>query len=112
MCRYDSGYVQLKEVIDNCVVGELLMIYCVYCNLMVVLNYLIDMVVVDMFVYEIDVFYWFVNDDYEFVQVIYLKKLKNVLLYLKDLQMVIIEIKGGIVINVEIYVNCKYGYDI
>lgn len=67
MCCYDSGYVQLKEVFDNYVIGELFMIYCVYCNLIVGDNYIMDMVVVDMFVYEIDVLYWFVNDDYEFV---------------------------------------------
>lgn len=31
---------------------------------------------------------------------------------MRDPQIVIIETKGGVVINAEIYVNCKYGYDI
>ncbi|MFE7497244.1 Gfo/Idh/MocA family protein, partial [Bacillus velezensis] len=112
MRRYDSGYVQLKEAIDNRVVGEPLMIHCAHRNPTVASNYSTDMAVVDTLVHEIDVLHWLVNDDYESVQVIYPKKSKNALPHLKDPQMVIIETKGGIVINAEIYVNCKYGYDI
>ncbi|CAI6330661.1 bifunctional inositol 2-dehydrogenase/D-chiro-inositol 1-dehydrogenase [Bacillus subtilis] len=112
MRRYDSGYVQLKEALDNHVIGEPLMIHCAHRNPTVGDNYTTDMAVVDTLVHEIDVLHWLVNDDYESVQVIYPKKSKNALPHLKDPQIVVIETKAGIVINAEIYVNCKYGYDI
>lgn len=76
MRRYDSGYVQLKEAIDNRVVGEPLMIHCAHRNPTVASNYSTDMAVVDTLVHEIDVLHWLVNDDYESVQVIYPKKSK------------------------------------
>ncbi|WP_249652319.1 Gfo/Idh/MocA family oxidoreductase, partial [Lysinibacillus sp. D4A1_S13] len=82
-------------------------IHCSHRNPTVASNYSTDMAVVDTLVYEIDVLHWLVNDDYESVQVIYPKKSKNAPPHLKDPQMVIIETKGGIVINAEIYVNCK-----
>ncbi len=69
MRRYDSGYVQLKEALDNHVIGEPLMIHCAHRNPTVGDNYTTDMAVVDTLVHEIDVLHWLVNDDYESVQV-------------------------------------------
>ncbi|MED1738045.1 Gfo/Idh/MocA family oxidoreductase [Bacillus swezeyi] len=112
MRRYDNGYVQLKEAIDNRIIGDPLMVHCAHRNPTVGENYTTDMAVVDTLVHEIDALHWLINDDYESVQVIYPKKSKNALPHLRDPQIVIIETKGGIVINAEIYVNCKYGYDI
>lgn len=76
MRRYDSGYVQLKEALDNHVIGEPLMIHCAHRNPTVGDNYTTDMAVVDTLVHEIDVLHWLVNDDYESVQVIYPKNRK------------------------------------
>lgn len=77
MRRYDSGYVQLKEALDNHVIGEPLMIHCAHRNPTVGDNYTTDMAVVDTLVHEIDVLHWLVNDDYESVQVIYPKNQKR-----------------------------------
>lgn len=43
------------------------MVYCVYRNFMVFDIYIGDMLIVDMFIYEIDVLCWLLNDDYVFV---------------------------------------------
>ncbi|WP_257347938.1 Gfo/Idh/MocA family protein [Pseudalkalibacillus decolorationis] len=112
MRRYDSGYVQLKEAIDNNSIGEPLMIRCAHRNPEVDGTYTTEMAVTDTLVHEIDVLHWLAGDDYKSVQVVFPKKTKHALDHLQDPQMIILETNTGIIINVEVFVNCKYGYDI
>ncbi|MDA7025177.1 Gfo/Idh/MocA family oxidoreductase [Bacillus sp. CLL-7-23] len=112
MRRYDSGYIQLKEAIDNRVIGEPLMIHCAHRNVETEDHYTTDMAITDTLIHEIDVLHWLINDDYQSVQVFYPKKTRNALSHLKDPQIVMLETKGGIIITAEIFVNCQYGYDI
>lgn len=112
MRRYDNGYVQLKQVIDNNEIGETLMIRAAHRNPTVGENYTTDMAVTDTLIHEIDVLHWLVNDDYKSVQVVFPKKTKNAHDKLQDPQLFTIETNSGIVMNVEVFVNCKYGYDI
>jgi myo-inositol 2-dehydrogenase/D-chiro-inositol 1-dehydrogenase len=112
MRRYDSGYVQLKEAIDNHVIGEPLMIHCAHRNPSQNDRYTTEMAVVDTLIHEIDVLHWLVNDDYKSVQVVFPRKTKNALEHLQDPQIFIIETTTGIVITAEVFVTCKYGYDI
>ncbi|MGG3989153.1 Gfo/Idh/MocA family protein [Bacillus smithii] len=112
MRRYDNGYVQLKEAIDNHYIGDPLMIRCAHRNPTVAENYSTDMAVSDTLVHEIDVLHWLINDDYKSVQAIFPKKTKYALNHLQDPQIYILETVSGIIINVEVFVNCRYGYDI
>lgn len=73
---------------------------------------MIDMVIIDMLIYEFDVLCWLFGEDYMSVQVVYLKKMCYVSVYFVDLQIVLLEIVSGVCIDVEIFVNCQYGYDI
>jgi myo-inositol 2-dehydrogenase / D-chiro-inositol 1-dehydrogenase len=112
MRRYDSGYVQLKQVIQNNEIGEPLMIHAAHRNPIVGENYTTDMAVTDTLIHEIDALHWLVNDDYKSVQVVYPRKTKYSHNNLQDPQLFTIVTNGGIVMNVEVFVNCKYGYDI
>ncbi|WP_078408928.1 Gfo/Idh/MocA family protein [Priestia abyssalis] len=112
MRRYDSGYVQLKEAIDNNEIGEPLMIRCVHRNPDVPESYTTDMAINDTLIHEIDVLHWLINDDYKSVQVAFPKKTSRALAHLKDPQLITLETKGGVIITSEVFVNCKYGYDI
>ena len=112
MRRYDAGYVKLKECIDKDEIGSPLMLHCAHRNPEVPAAYKEDMPFHDTFIHEIDVLRWLVGDDYESVQVIVPKQTKNTHSELQDPLMVIIRTKSGIHIDTEIFVNCKYGYDI
>ena len=112
MRRYDSGYVQLKELIENNFIGNPLMVHCAHRNPEVDTTYSTDMAISDTLIHEIDVLHWLVNDDYKSVQVLFPKKTRYAHENLRDPQIVILETKSGVVINAEISVNCKYGYDI
>jgi len=112
MRRYDSGYVQLKEAIDANEIGEPLMLRCVHRNPEVPESYGTEMAVVDTLVHELDVLHWLINDDYKSIQVMFPKKTARTHAGLKDPQLIILETKSGVIINVEVFVNCHYGYDI
>ncbi|WP_312095929.1 Gfo/Idh/MocA family oxidoreductase [Niallia sp.] len=112
MRRYDSGYVQMKEAIDNNFIGEPLLLHCAHRNPEVDTSYSTDMAITDTLIHEIDVLHWLVNDDYKSVLVTFPKKTRYAHEELRDPQLVILETKTGIVMNVEISVNCQYGYDI
>ena len=112
MRRYDSGYMQLKKAIDEGFIGEPLMIHCAHRNPEVGDDYQTDMAIHDTLIHEIDALHWLVNDEYKSAQVIFPKKTKQASSHLKDPQIVILETKKGVAITAEIFVNCKYGYDI
>ncbi|MBT2736979.1 Gfo/Idh/MocA family protein [Bacillus sp. ISL-7] len=112
MRRYDSGYVQLKQVIANKEIGAPLMIRAAHRNPIVGENYTTDMAVTDTLIHEIDALHWLVNDDYKSVQVVFPRKTKYSHDKLQDPQLFTIETNSGIVMSVEVFVNCKYGYDI
>ncbi|MFB4212710.1 Gfo/Idh/MocA family protein [Shouchella sp. JSM 1781072] len=112
MRRYDNGYKQLKQAIDGNVIGEPLMVHCAHRNASVAERYSTDMAIHDTLIHEIDVLRWLIDDDYVSAQVFYPKKTKHALPHLKDPQIVMLETKSGVIMNVEIFVNCTYGYDI
>ncbi len=110
--RYDKGYRALKEAIDGGVIGAPLMVHCAHRNPSVPAAYVSDMAIVDTFIHEIDVLRWLINDDYVSAQVIVPCKTKHTHAKLDDPIMVLLATKGGVRIDGEVFVNCRYGYDI
>jgi len=112
MRPYDAGYRALKEVITAGKIGAPLMLHCAHRNPSVGDSYKTDMAITDTLIHELDVLRWLINDDYASVQVIFPKTTSKASSHLKDPQIVLIETVSGIRIDVEIFVNCQYGYDI
>ena len=112
MRPYDAGYRALKAVIDNGDIGEPLMLHCAHRNPEVGDSYTTDMAITDTLIHELDVLRWLLKDDYVSVQVIYPRSTSKAASHLKDPQIVLLETAKGVRIDVEIFVNCTYGYDI
>ncbi|SDI40083.1 Gfo/Idh/MocA family protein [Alteribacillus bidgolensis] len=112
MRRYDNGYRQMKQAIENNFIGEPLMVRCAHRNPEVGERYTLDMAILDTLIHEIDTLHWLVGDDYKSIQVTYPKKTSKALEHLRDPQIVTLETKSGIIIHAEIFVNCQFGYDI
>ena len=110
--RYDKGYRALKKAIDDGVIGAPLMIHCAHRNPPVPEAYVSDMAIVDTFIHEIDVLRWLINDDYVSAQVIVPRNTKHTHAKLDDPIMVLLATKSGVRIDGEVFVNCRYGYDI
>ncbi|KNC05963.1 inositol 2-dehydrogenase [Pantoea sp. RIT-PI-b] len=112
MRPYDSGYRALKAVIDSGEIGEPLMLHCAHRNPEVGDSYTTDMAITDTLIHELDVLRWLLKDDYVSAQVIYPRTTRKASAHLKDPQIVLLETAKGVRIDVEIFVNCAYGYDI
>jgi len=111
MRRYDAGYRMLKEVVDS-QIGAPLMVHAAHRNPAVPEQYVTPMAIHDTLIHEIDVFRWLLDDDYVSAQVVFPRRSSHSHAALADPQIVLLETRKGIRIDVEIFVNCRYGYDI
>ena len=112
MRPYDSGYRALKDVITKGEIGEPLMLHCAHRNPTVPESYTTDMAITNTLIHELDVLRWLTEDDYKSVQVVFPRSTSKTHGKLRDPQVVLFETRKGIRIDVEIFVNCAYGYDI
>lgn len=112
MRRYDAGYRALKATLDAGTVGDALLVHAAHRNPAVPEMYVGDMNITDTFIHEIDVFRWLLNDEYVSVQVIEGRKTRNAHAGLNDPITVLLETRQGIRIDTEIFVACRFGYDI
>jgi myo-inositol 2-dehydrogenase/D-chiro-inositol 1-dehydrogenase len=112
MRRYDAGYRALREVVAGGKIGDPLMVHCAHRNPTVGDSYTTDMAITETVIHEIDVLRWLLDDDYVAVHVVYPRKTRNASDHLRDPQLVMMETSKGMRIDVEVFVNCKYGYDI
>jgi myo-inositol 2-dehydrogenase/D-chiro-inositol 1-dehydrogenase len=112
MRRYDQGYLQVKELIASGKFGVPLIIHCTHRNPGVDESYITSMAVNDTAVHEIDVLHWLTGEQYKSAQVLFPKATKYTHRKLKDPQFMILTTESGIVINIEVFVNCNFGYDI
>lgn len=112
MRRYDKGYIQVKEALESGSYGEPLMLHCTHRNPEVGINYNTPMAVHDTAIHEIDVLHWLVDDEYESAQVVMPRVTKYSHSKLNDPQIMLLRTKKGICIDIEVFVNCKFGYDI
>ena len=111
MRRYDKGYVALKESVKNHT-GAPILVHAAHRNPSVPEQYGTPMAIHDTLIHEIDVFRWLLDDDYVSARVLFPRKAARSHEKLRDPQMVILETAKGVVIDVEVFVNCHYGYDI
>lgn len=112
MRRYDKGYIQVREALETGSYGEPLMLHCTHRNPAVGTDYNTPMAVHDTAIHEIDVLHWLVDDEYESAQVIMPRITKYSHPKLNDPQIMLLRTKRGVCIDIEVFVNCKFGYDI
>ncbi len=112
MRPYDPGYRALRKVVASGQIGAPLMVHCAHRNASVGDGYTSGMAITDTLIHELDVLRWLLDDDYASAQVVYPKKTRHALPHLNDPQIVLLETAGGVRIDVEVFVNCQYGYDI
>jgi len=112
MRRYDAGYIMLKEAVTSGTIGTPLMIHAAHRNPRVGESYITEMAIHDTAIHEIDCLRWLLDDDYVSAQVLKPRSTKNTHAKLVDPQIVLLETASGMRIDLEVFVNCQYGYDI
>jgi len=111
MRRYDEGCRMLKQVVDSAI-GQPLMVHAAHRNPTVPDHCVTEMAINDTLIHEIDVLRWLLDDDYVSAQVVFPRRTSAAPRDLKDPQIVLLETTKGVRIDVEVFVNCRYGYDI
>jgi myo-inositol 2-dehydrogenase/D-chiro-inositol 1-dehydrogenase len=112
MRRYDKGYNQVKDLLDSGEFGKPLVVKCTHRAISVDESYSTEMAVTDTAIHEIDCLHWLLGDDWEAVQVITGANTKYAHSALRDPQVMILQSKKGVTVVLEVFVNCKFGYDI
>jgi myo-inositol 2-dehydrogenase/D-chiro-inositol 1-dehydrogenase len=113
MRRYDDGYRAMKRAIDSGDIGTPLIVHCVHRNATVPLTgYTSEMPITDTGVHEIDAVRWLLGDELAAATVLRPRRSTRAPDHLQDPQIILLETREGVHIDVEVYVNCAYGYDI
>ena len=112
MRRYDAGYQGLKQVVEAGTIGAPLQVHCRHRNASVPESYTTFMGPTDSAVHEIDVTRWLLGQEIVAVTIFAPKRTSNAFPHLQDPQFFLFETDQGVLIDVELFVNCQYGYDV
>lgn len=111
MRRYDAAYRALKQVADSGGVGTPLMMHCAHRNPSVPGYYEKESAIVDTAVHEIDMVRWMFGEEITAARVLIPRRSRNGG-DLQDPLLLVLETASGVLVDVEISVNIRYGYDI
>ena len=111
MRRYDPAYRALKAVVDSGDIGTPVMMHCTHRNPSVPGHYTKDMAITDTAVHEIDMVRWMFGEEIVAATVLTPRK-SSLGGELQDPLVLLLEMESGALVDVEISVNIRYGYDI
>ncbi|UGY91517.1 Gfo/Idh/MocA family protein [Streptomyces gobiensis] len=112
MRRFDSEYLQLKELLASGRLGRPLLLHCRHRNVSVHDYFTNEMLISDSVVHEMDCARWLLEQEITAVTVIHPTPSSNAPEGLSDPQLVVFETDGGAVVNVEMFATCGFGYQV
>ncbi|MFC4466330.1 Gfo/Idh/MocA family protein [Streptomyces xiangluensis] len=112
MRRYDPEYAKLKALLETGQLGRPLMLHNRHRNVASPPFFTSDMLITDSVVHETDAARWLLGDEITAVTVLRPNPSSNAPDGLLDPQFIVFETDGGAVVDVEIFVNCGFGYQV
>ncbi len=112
MRRYDPEYLRLKALLDGGGIGRPLMLHCRHRNAATPPGFTEQMMINDSVVHEIDATRWLLGQEIAAVTVLRPARSSAAPEGLGDPQLVLLETSGGALADVEIFVNCGFGYQV
>ncbi|MEU6406811.1 Gfo/Idh/MocA family oxidoreductase [Streptomyces sp. NPDC046985] len=112
MRRYDAGYARLKSLLDGGELGRPLMLHCTHRNVSSPAHFTSAMLIDSSVAHEIDAARWLLGTELTAVTV--LRPTPSALAPegLLDPQFVLFETARGALVDVEVFVNCGFGYQV
>jgi myo-inositol 2-dehydrogenase/D-chiro-inositol 1-dehydrogenase len=111
MRRYDFAYRALKQAVDRGDIGAPLMMHCAHRNASVPSFFSKEMAITDSAVHELDMVRWMFGTEIAAIRVLAPRRNRHGG-ELQDPLFVLLEMDNGVLVDVEISVNIRYGYDI
>ena len=112
MRRYDTSYLAMKQGLDDGLIGAPLLVHCAHRNPGVPEHYTSEMPISDTAVHEVDTMRWLLGEELVAITVLLPRRNSRAAVHLADPQVLLLETGNGTMIDVEVNVNCAYGYDI
>src|SRR5215211_4034524 len=112
MRRYDAGFRAMKAGLDAGQVGQALLLHCRHRNPDVPPGFTTDMMITDSVVHDIDVTRWLLGQEIAAATVYKARRSSKAPENLQDPQLVLLETAEGVLVDVESFVSCQFGYDI
>ena len=111
MRRYDAAYRAMRDVVQGGTIGLPLLMHCTHRNPSVPDYYKKESAITETAVHEIDLARWLFDEEIAATTVLVPRKSRNGG-ELQDPLVLLLEMESGILVDVEISVNIRYGYDI
>ncbi|MCF1593665.1 Gfo/Idh/MocA family protein [Streptomyces muensis] len=112
MRRYDAEYMKLKSLLETGQLGRPLMLHNRHRNVASPPGWTSEMLINDSVTHEMDVTRWLLGHEITSVTVLTPTPSGNAPDGIRDPQFVLFETDGGAIVDVEIYVNCGFGYQV
>jgi myo-inositol 2-dehydrogenase / D-chiro-inositol 1-dehydrogenase len=112
MRRYDDGYRDLKQRLDEGEIGDPLVVHCVHRNADIPPSFDQRLALTDSVVHEVDVARWLLGEEIVAVTVVAGRPTRHAPSGVRDPQVVLLETGSGVVVDVESFLRARYGYDV
>ncbi|MFD8417785.1 Gfo/Idh/MocA family protein [Streptomyces sp. NPDC059466] len=112
MRRYDAEYVRLKSLLDSGRLGRPLMLHCTHRNVSSPAGFTSAMLVNSSVSHEIDAARWLLGQELTAVTVLRPRPSSHAPAELLDPQFVLFETSEGALVDVEVFVNTGFGYQV
>ncbi|MEZ0164503.1 Gfo/Idh/MocA family protein [Kineococcus sp. LSe6-4] len=112
MRRFDTGYQQLRSLIESGEYGAPLFLHCAHRNATTPPNFSSEQLMLDSVVHEVDSVRFLTGEEIVAVRVIAPRSTTAAPEGLLDPQFVIMETESGVLVDVEIFVNTTFGYEV
>jgi myo-inositol 2-dehydrogenase / D-chiro-inositol 1-dehydrogenase len=112
MRRFDAGYMELRQLISEGDLGELLALRCAHRNPDVPESYTDEMLINDSVVHEFDAVRYLTDSPVVAVEVKHLKRNTNNFAHLNDPILAFLETESGVIADVEMNVSVRFGYQV
>ncbi len=112
MRRFDPEYGRLKAALDSGAIGEPMVVHCIHRNPSVPATHHTRQTLTDTVVHEIDIARWLLGEEIVSVALEKPRHQPSVSHQLADPLLVRLESRNGARVDVEVFANAGYGYDV
>lgn len=110
MRRFDPAYLAMKEALHAGEVGRPLLFHSVHRNASAPSWFTSDMIITNSAVHDIDIARWLLDDEFMRAKVFTMRTVGAG--GMRDPQFLVLEAQGGSIVDIEVFINAGYGYDI
>ena len=113
MRRYDAGYQAMKATLEDGSIGAPLLMHCAHRNPAVpAYAFTTEMIISDSAVHEINLVRWLFGEEIVATSVFVPRRSGQAPAGLQDPLILLLEMASGVLVDDELFVNARYGYDV